>query len=121
MADVSAFKTLATDLLAENGQTIQIRRVTDGAVGATPWKPGAPTTADEDVFSAVFAIQNEKIDGTLVQRGDRLALVSAAALTGAAPTTADLAVIGGVAHQIMNVETISPSGDDVLYKLQVRV
>lgn len=121
MADVSEFKTLATDLIADNGQTIQVRRVTDGALGATPWKPGAPTIADEDILSTVFAIKEDKVDGTLVQRGDRLALISAAALTGAKPTTADLAVIGGVAHKIINVETISPSGDDVLYKLQVRV
>lgn len=120
MADVSAFKTLATDLLTENGQTIQIRRVTDGAAGSTPWKPGAPTTADESVFSAVFQIKDEKVDGTLVQRGDRLALISAADVTGAPPNTSDLLVIGGVAHKIIMVENVSPSGDDVLYKVQVR-
>lgn len=120
MADVSAFKTLATDLLTANGQTIQIRRVTDGAVGSTPWKPGAPTTADEAVFSAVFQIKDEKIDGTLVQRGDRLALISAADVSGGVPNTSDLLVIGGNAHKIINVETISPSNDDVLYKVQVR-
>lgn len=121
MADVSGFKTLATDLIAENGQTIQIRRVVDGAVGSTPWKPAAPSVTNEDILSTVFQIKDEKIDGTLIQRGDRLALISAEQLTGALPTTADLAVIGGVAHQIVNVETISPSGDDVLYKLQVRI
>lgn len=120
MADVTPFKQLATKLLAENGQTIQIRRVTDGAVGSTPWKPGAPTTADESVLSAVFGIKDEKIDGTLVQRGDRVALISAADVVGAAPNTADLLVIGGVAHKIINVDTISPSNDDVLYKVQVR-
>jgi hypothetical protein len=120
VADVSAFKTLATDLLAANGQTIQIRRITDGAVGSTPWKPAAPASADESVLSTVFQIKDDKIDGTLTQRGDRLALVSAADLTGAVPGTADFLVIGGVVHKIVNVETISPSGDDVLYKIQVR-
>jgi hypothetical protein len=121
VADVSGFKTLATNLLAENGQTIQIRRVTDGAVGSTPWKPGTPTTADEAVLSAVFGIKDEKVDGTLVQRGDKLALISAADVTGGIPTTKDFLVIGGVVHKVINVENISPSNDDVLYKVQVRV
>lgn len=120
MADVSEFKTLATDLLADNGQAVSIRRVTDGAPGATPWKPGAPTTADETVFSAVFQIKDEKVDGSLTQRGDKLALISAADLTGSPPNTSDFLVIGGVVHKVVNVETISPSGDDVLYKVQVR-
>lgn len=121
MADVSGFKTLATDLLAQNGQTIQIRRVTDGALGSTPWKPGAPTTADESVFSAVFQIKDEKVDGTLVQRGDKLALISAADVTGGIPTTQDFLVIGGIVHKVIMVENVSPSNDDVLYKVQVRV
>lgn len=120
MADVSEFKTLATDLLADNGQSIQIRRVTDGVPGSAPWKPGAPTQADETVFSAVFQIKDEKVDGTLTQRGDKLALISAADLTGAVPNTSDFLVVGSVVHTIVSVETISPSGDDVLYKVQIR-
>jgi len=120
VADVTAFKDLATSLLTGNGQIIQIRRLTDGAVGATPWKPAAPTSADESVYSAVFQIQDEKVDGTLVQRGDRLALISAQDVTGAAPTTADFLVIQSVQYMIVNVETINPSADAVLYKVQVR-
>lgn len=120
MADVSAFKLLATDLLTANGQQIQVRRVTDGALGSTPWKPGAPTSADETVFSAIFQIKDEKVDGTLTQRGDKQALISAADLTGAIPNTSDFIVVGGVPHKVITVENISPSGDDVLYKVIIR-
>lgn len=120
MADVSAFKLLATDLLANNGQPIQVRRVTDGVPGAQPWKPGAPTQADETIFSAIFQIKDDKVDGTLTQRGDKQALISAADLTGAVPNTSDFLVVGGVQHKIIMVETISPSGDDVLYKVIIR-
>lgn len=120
MADVSQFKLLATDLLKNNGQQVIVRRFTDGAPGSQPWKPAAPTEADETVFSAIFQIKDEKVDGTLTQRGDRQALISAADLTGPVPTTADFLVVGGVPHKIIMVENISPSGDDVLYKVIIR-
>lgn len=120
MADVSQFKLLATNLLQSNGQQIQIRRVVDGAPGATPWKPGAPTTTNETVFSAVFQIKDEKADGTLTQRGDKQALISGADVKNGIPTTADYLVVGGVQHNIISVENISPSGDDVLYKVLIR-
>jgi len=120
VADVSEFQELATDLLASDGQLIQIRRVTDGAVGSTPWKPAAPTVADETVYSAVFQITDDKVDGTLTQRGDSVAYISAADVVGAAPTTADFLVIGTIPMKVISLETISPSGDDVLYKVLVR-
>jgi len=120
VADVSQFKLLATDLLTGNGQQVTIRRVTDGAVGSTPWKPAAPSESDETVFAAIFQIKDEKIDGTLTQRGDRQALISAADVSGAIPNTADFLVVGGVTHKIIMVENISPSGDDVLYKVIIR-
>lgn len=120
MADVSSFKALASSLIQANGQQVQIKRVTDGAVGSTPWKPAAPAEALETVYGAVLGIKDAKTEGTLVQRGDRLVLVSAVDVTGPAPTTADYVLIGGVQHKIVDVDVVSPSGDDVLYKLQVR-
>jgi len=120
VADVLEFQQLATALLASDGQPIQIRRIADGLPGATPWKPAAPTITNETVNSAVFQIKDDKVDGTLTQRGDKLALISAADLTGAMPTTADFLVIVGVVHKVISIENISPSGDDVLYKVQVR-
>lgn len=120
MADVSNFKSLASRLIQKNGQQVQIVRIADGVPGSTPWKPGAPSESSETVLATVFDIEDEKVDGTLVQRGDKLALISAADVTGARPTTADFLVIGGVRHKVINLKTISPSDDDVLYKLQVR-
>lgn len=122
MANTAGLKNLATKLIGTQGnsQVVQIRRVTDGAAGATPWKPASPTSADESVNGTVLAISDEKVDGTLVQRGDRLVLIAAQDVKNGKPTTADSIVIGGAQHKIINMEVVGPSGDDILYKVQVR-
>ena len=110
--------TVATTLLTDKGQTISFSR--DNVISLDP-VTGVETKSDAITFSgvgAVFDYNASEIDGTVIQQGDnRIVLES----TATAPAIGDAATIGGVSHRVINVETVSPGGTVVIYKLQVRV
>lgn len=58
------------------------------------------------------------IDGTLIRQGDRRVLLSVE--VGMQPETGDKVVIREKCWDVVNVKTIGPEGNAVVYELQVR-
>lgn len=107
---------------------VTIRRISQGAPGATPWKPAAPTVTDEVVPAVVTEPSEAKrregdsregAAATLVAQAAYRVLIADAAMEGAAPTTADLVVIAGSTYKVLAVETVAPGGVALLHKLEV--
>lgn len=116
--DYPALAEDATDMLAEFGQDITLRKVTigtyDPATG-TSTNTEADTTRKGVVFD--FTLGETMAAGTLIQSGDRRVYLDS---NGVAPTLTDKLVIQGVVWGIRNVKTLDPGGVATLHELQIR-
>lgn len=101
--------------IAKYGQTAQLRRVT---TSGTPYAPTV-TNADHACKVLVETYSDADIDGTRIKAGDKRVLISTAGLT-VEPTSSDKLVIGGVVHQIIRCEPLSPGGTVVMWTVQAR-
>jgi len=109
---------VAAKLLTDKGQTIAFSR--DNVIGYNA-ATMSETTGSAVTFSGVgaaFGFNQSEIDGTTVQQGDKRVILEA---TDTAPEIGDIATIDSIAHRIINVETVSPAGTPVIYKLQARI
>ena len=80
---------------------------------------GGPKVSTTVSVRAVITNYNQnEIDGTLIQREDKQAIIAGASV--AKPDTFDELVRGSLRYKIVNVEEITPGGTPLLYKLQLR-
>lgn len=115
--DYSRPLATANRLLSRFGQAAVLIRYAPG--GGPQHNPGPPTPTNHACTIVVDTYRAFEIDGTMILAGDKKVLLSVEGLA-ITPTTADKLQIGGVAHTIINVETLSPGGTTLLYTLQVR-
>lgn len=105
----------ATRLLQKFGAACTIRHPTGSAydpdTGTT-----VPTYAETASTVAVFAYDQQYIDGTLVLQGDQLAYCA----PGVEPTQGDQFVWQGTTFTIVAVKPVSPAGVPVLFEAQIR-
>lgn len=84
------------------------------------YDPGTDINTDSGIDFSVKAVFTEfkqsEIDGTIIVRGDKKALISSVT----APVMNDLLIDGAEQYRIVNVETIKPGDTEILYKAQVR-
>lgn len=115
--DYDSLQLLSTDLINDFGQDITLTTVTAGTFNPAT---GA-TTGDSETTATVKAVVTDyrdfQIDGGAIQRGDKQVILSGSV---AAPDTNDMFTINSLEYMIVNINTISPGGTDVLYKIQVR-
>lgn len=109
----------AGDLLAQFGQTMTLRRVVDGAYDPATGRK-TQTTSEHSVIGAVFDIEDARVNGTTVLRGDKNATITPRGLAFTPVANADQLVIQGERHQIVSVKPLAPGGVVVTYELQVR-
>ncbi|TRB03470.1 hypothetical protein EXN61_21650 [Agrobacterium tumefaciens] len=105
-------RDVAEEMLAEFGMTGAIRRtVTSGP----DYDPDI-TETDYACTLVILEIDISKIDGTLIQQGDRMVYVSTKGLT-IEVTVSDKLVIAGKEHVIKQCRPLSPAGLTVYYEL----
>lgn len=113
--DYARTRATAERLIARFGQAGAIRSTT---TSGPPYDP-VTTVTDHACQLAVMEYTDDKIDGTLIMRGDKLVYLSTAGLS-IEPGTTDRVVIGGEEHAIINVKPLSPSGLIVFWEIQSR-
>lgn len=114
--DYARSKATADRLLTRFGQAATLRRPT---TSGTAYNPTQGTPTDYTATVVVTDFSNREIDGTRVLATDKKALMAKASLA-IEPTTSDKLLIGGVAHSIVRVETLSPGGTTLAWTLQCR-
>ena len=90
------------------------RNTESGAVQYTEPTGTSTTTTGQGVITS---FEDSLIDGTLIQRGDKLLLSQ----NIGAPAANDVYTVSGVSYNYIRHETVSPGGVDVLYKIQLRI
>jgi len=108
---------VAAKLLTDKGQTITFSR--DNVISFDA-ALGKETTGVATTYSgkgAIFDYNASEIDGTVVQQNDKRLILEA---VDTPPLIGDQATVGSVAYRIINKEAVTPAGEVVIYKAQLR-
>lgn len=110
--DYAKSRATAERLIAKFGMAGTIRR----SVSSGPSYDPVITDVDYACQLVVLEIDLSKVDGTLIQKGDRMVYVSTAGLS-IQIVESDKVVIGGKEHAIRQCKPLSPAGLTVYYEL----
>ena len=106
---------LATRLLAENGQTLSLRR--KGAATGPDYAPIAGEPTLHDIVAVDLAGSASDQDGTMVEATEWKLMVSPA---GIAPKKDDEIQIRGAWRAVDEVETFAPGGPVIYYDVVLK-
>ena len=138
MVNFDSLRDVAERLVRENGRDVTFIRTEETPANASqPWRgPGQASSgaaAIEEsltVPAAVIPFEAEDVDGQLIRRTDKRAIVSAKALDEAAVSagistpvrleTYDRAIDRGREHKIKAVEVFDPSETGLAFSVQLR-
>ena len=109
----------ADRLVAKFGQEIEIMRASTSDPDPVTGEGESMTGGAYDAKAVLLPYPDRAIDGTRIQAGDRNLIMSVGD-ADYAPILSDRPVVNEQEWTIVNIETISPAGTDMLYKLQVR-
>lgn len=106
----------ATRLIGQYGYASKLQRA--GAPTGPPHnpQPGEPSQHDCTVVELEYSLTNR--DTTLVQQGDKLGLISAAAAVE--PLLSDQLLLGGQLYNFIDLQPLSPGGQVLLYEFHAR-
>ncbi len=106
----------AERLIARFGYATQLER--DGAPTGPPHdpQPGEPTRHGCRVVELEYSLTDR--DTTLVQQGDKLGLISTA--IDIQPGKDDRLLLGGQLYHLIDLQPLSPGGQDLLYEFHAR-
>lgn len=115
----------SSSLIARFGRSVTYSTITVGTYDPTTGTVAGDASSDT-VLNAVItkpkenasqaAGSNSQSDNTIL-RGDLMALIDGSTIT---PSKKDRVSYDGDTYQIINVETVSPGGTDLIHKLQLR-
>jgi len=111
----SATAATATRLLARFGAACILHRYSAGAYNPATGA-SAPTYTDIVTTAAVFAYDQQYIDGTLIRQGDQLAYCAPAT----EPKQGDQLTWQSVKYTVVSAKPVSPAGVPVLFEAQIR-
>lgn len=103
----------------EDSVEVTLVRLTPGALNFDAQSVDAPTETPETVRALFITWSLDKIDGQIVQSGDRIAFLAAADLS-APPTGKDELELDSTRWQIVGVVIHAPDGEDLAYECHVR-
>jgi hypothetical protein len=109
----------ADRLVAKFGQDIEIMRASTSEPNPVTGVGEDRTGGPYDAIAVLLPYPDRVIDGTRIQAGDRNLIMSVGD-ADYAPILSDRPIVNEQEWTIVKIDTISPAGTDVLYKLQVR-
>jgi hypothetical protein len=116
--DYAEIAQVAHEILAEFGSGAVLTKTSPGDydpdAGAAQLAP-----INHDCTAVVLPYDDRHIDGTLILRGDKQAMLSAVSLT-AKPAPGDMLAWAGTRFRVIAAEDLAPAGVSVLFTLQVR-
>lgn len=117
MSFYSNLQSIATRLLTDKGQSLTFTRVVHNAY--TPGSAlGTASTTTFSGYGVAFNYSDERVDGTLIQRGDvRLLLQN----TTTEPAEGDEVSLDSVDYRVIRVIKQKPAGTNLYYECQLRL
>ena len=106
----------AKSLLAEFGQLVTLRNITLGAYDVNTGTASEVISDQSNLNAVILNYSTKDIDGTNIRMDDRRVIIESIAI----PDLNSLIIIGGVTYNVVSFEYVSPSGENVICKIQIR-
>lgn len=114
--DYAGLKLDVDELIAEFGQTVQLRSFSSSGSNFNP----TLTPTDVNVTAAIVDYTTREVDNDKIMATDKRALIAVGSIA-AMPTTAQKIVVNSIAYAIINCNSVNPAGTPVLYDVQLRL
>lgn len=115
MSFYEEMREFAADMIAEFGLSATIKRTINSGPAHNPTQ----TVTDHACKLVVFEYKDERIDGTLIKRSDKMIYLSTAGLS-ISPVKGDVIVAGAEIFNVESVSPLSPAGVVVFWEVQGR-
>jgi len=116
MSFYSQMALAALGLLKSKGQVMTLVRSTVGAYN-TSTGAAAETSVNYSVNGVSISMPSAGIGQTSVERGDKKVIIESGVVV---PSLSDSMIIQGIEHELLDVKTVDPSGEAVIYILHCR-
>ena len=117
MVSYTSLASTASQLLTSFGADAVISRTSGASFNAATGTYSGGSASSFTSKAVRFDYQAREIDGELIQRGDVRLVVETA---NGEPLIDDNCLFDSISYRVMAVETLSPSGTDLYYELQLR-
>lgn len=109
-------QAVATSLLTDKGQSLTFGRETSSGFNV-PLGVNTTSSSTYTGYGVSTQYKRPEIDGTNIQIGDIKLILQK---TTTVPILGDTVTIDSLIYRVMNVESVSPAGTVVIYKIQLR-
>lgn len=117
MISASSMGKIALRLITSAGQDVTLTKLTGGTFSGALGAYTSQTSTNYTVKSYIGNYKDSLIDGTMIQRGDRMAYIE----NTVQPLIDNVITADSIEYKIINVKSININGDAVLYEAQLRV
>lgn len=119
MSDLSVeLAQVAEELITEFGEAVTFSTHDSGDYDPSIGEGSADLSTSYVGYAVPFEYSAREIDGTTVLRGDKYVLCHQMSNV---PAVDDTITIAGTSYRIIRVSNTRLNGDDIIYKLQVRI
>lgn len=116
--DYSSLASVSVAQIADKGRNVTYRIATQGTYDPQTDAITSQSTSTKTVKAVIINARQNEIDGTLIKKGDKFALIADDSLTFT-PKTNDV-IFDGDEYTVKNIKTVKPGNTVLLYKLQLR-
>ena len=116
----SDIKAEVTALIETLGKDLTLTKVTEGTYDRESATFSGADTDDYDAFGVLYDYDNQDIDDSRVERGDRICTIQAEGLS-VVPVTGDRVSDDSTTYTVVYVRTYEVGGVVAAYEMQVRV
>jgi len=121
MVNYVILAAVAERLIDKNGADVTLRKQSRALdEPSKPWRGTDATDTTTTVKGVVLGFRKKDIDGEIVRRGDRQALVAFNTAGSGIETYDELEDVDSNIWRIVDVEFVKPASIGLLYKLQLR-
>lgn len=113
---VQSLQNTARRLLTKYGVSIQCSRDNHGDFDVLTGQVGDVVDSSYVGVGYPSAYRDSQIDGTLIKRGDIYLIFR----TSTEPKLNDVATVLGIKYTMLNIQNVTISGSNIIYKIQLR-
>lgn len=119
--DVAAGITEAQEVIAEIGETLTLRQISEVPIDANqPWLGVQNVPVDTALKGVVSGYRQSDIDNATIQQGDLQMVVLAADLGAVTPATDDQLIWSGATYGVISIDPVPFNNTIPVYVMQVR-
>ena len=108
----------AEAMIRKAGVAMALRVTTPGTYDPASGTETGSVVTDHTCVGVLTNINQKYVDGQRILASDKMAIIGSS--VAVRPKPGDVLVVSGASWAVLDVISVSPAGEDIIYKLQVR-